>query len=194
MWRLCRWLIGRNLFWNSIVNKPHINLVALALTIQRKMHLHGIKSSYKPCPFIHVNRIFYFEKIVFIDGGRTAEKDDDFISGKKIRYFDPWWPWWTSSNSPQEFSLKDFFAIRIKILWWWPEIVVNLNWTCKIFSRYRRCCCFFEVIMQKFDDESSSTMFCTSLEVVSSMAGRNFFARELIQSANQREITVVNKQ
>ena len=108
-WRLCRWLIGRNLFWNSIVNKPHINLVALALTIQRKMHLHGIKSSYKPCPFIHVNRIFYFEKIVFIDGGRTAEKDDDFISGKKIRYFDPWWPWWTSSNSPQEFSLKDFF-------------------------------------------------------------------------------------
>ena len=143
MWRLCRWLIGRNLFWNSIVNKPHINLVALALTIQRKMHLHGIKSSYKPCPFIHVNRIFYFEKIVFIDGGRTAEKDDDFISGKKIRYFDPWWPWWTSSNSPQEFSLKDFFAIRIKILWWWPEIVVNLNWTCKIFSRYRRCCCFF---------------------------------------------------
>ena len=38
---------------------------------------------------------------------------------------------------------KIFFAIRIKILWWWPEIVVNLNWTCKIFSRYRRCCCFF---------------------------------------------------
>ena len=36
MWRLCRWLIGRNLFWNSIVNKPHINLVALTSTFNEK--------------------------------------------------------------------------------------------------------------------------------------------------------------
>ena len=179
MWRLCRWLIGRNLFWNSIVNKPHINLVALALAIQRKMHLHGIKSSYKPCPFIHVNRIFYFEKIVFIDGGRTAKKDDDFISGKKITYFNPRWPWWTSSNNPQDFSFKDFSRYELKY-----TVVVASN--CGKFELDMQnfknlvatvVAACFEVIMQNL-----TTMFWTTLKVVSSEAESKLFCTSINSS------------